>query len=199
MFIHRQNTTFEVFRSKVNDIIGCDRNSFMLKMEMKYPVAGKIVLFSVKNDESISALAYAVSQALGTAMLIYVEMVANFGNAREVMTSMELPELGPSVRHDTFAEILTNPNYISEHLNEITSPTHSHAIGCGVLNTFSMTHLGRRIANEVDSLSQEDDHIDSDSEQDDEKRESLDAAIRDAAPSQDWLRINEIDQRLIDV
>ncbi|XP_057533012.1 uncharacterized protein LOC130810905 [Amaranthus tricolor] len=96
MFIHRQNTTFEVFVSKVYDVIGCDRNSFMLKLEMKYPVTGKNVLVPIKNDESISALAYAASQAPGTAMEVYVELVANLDNAREVMTSMELPESGPS-------------------------------------------------------------------------------------------------------
>ena len=64
MFIHRQNTTFEVFHSKVYDVIGCDRNSFILKMEMKYSLTGKNVLVPVRNDESISALAYVASQAL---------------------------------------------------------------------------------------------------------------------------------------
>ena len=59
MFIHRQHTTFEVFLSKVYDVIGCDRNSYELKMDMKYPVIGKNVLVPVKNDESISGLAYA--------------------------------------------------------------------------------------------------------------------------------------------
>ena len=102
MFIHRQNTTFEVFHSKVYDVIGCDRHSFILKMEMKYPVTGKNVLVPIKNDESISSLAYAASQAPGTTMEVYVELVANSDNAREVMTSMELPESAPSVRHDTF-------------------------------------------------------------------------------------------------
>ena len=91
MFIHRQHTTFEVFLSKVYDVIGYDRNSYELKMEMKYPVTGKNVLVLVKNDESISALAYA-SQALGTAIEVYVEMVANLDNAREVMASMEISE-----------------------------------------------------------------------------------------------------------
>ena len=47
MFIHRQNTTFEVFVSKVYDVIGCDPNSFMLKMEMKYSVTGKNVLVPI--------------------------------------------------------------------------------------------------------------------------------------------------------
>ena len=83
-------------------------------------------------------------------------------------------------------------------MDEFTSPTHSHGIGVGVMNTFSTSHLGRRNANEVDSLDQEDEHIDSDSEEDDERREDLDATIRDGAPSQDWLRIDEVDQRLID-
>ena len=73
------------------DVIGCDCNSFVLKMEMKYPVTRKNALVSVRNDESISALAYAVSQALETTMEVYVEMVANSSNAGEVMTSMELP------------------------------------------------------------------------------------------------------------
>ena len=41
-------------------------------------------------------------------------------------------------------------------------------------------------------------HIDSDLEEDDEKREALDAAIRDGTPSQDWFRIDEVNQRLID-
>ena len=182
LFIHRQHTTYEVFLSKVYDVIGCDRNSYGLKMDMKYPVTGKNVLVPVKNDESISALAYAASQALGTAMEVYVEIVANSGNDGEVMTSMQLPESGPSVRHETFTEMLTNPNYVNEHMDEFTSPI----------------HLGSQNANEVDSLDQEDDHIDSDPEEDDEKREALDAAIREGAPSQDWLRIDEFDQRLID-
>ncbi|XP_057546226.1 uncharacterized protein LOC130825165 [Amaranthus tricolor] len=198
MFIHRQNTNFEVFHSKIIDVIGCDCNSFMLKLEMKYPVTGKNVLVPIKNDESISALAYAASQAPGTAMEVYVELVANLGNAREVMTSMELPKLSPSVRHDTFTEMLSNLNYVNEHLDEFTSPTHSRGIGGGVMNTFSTSHLGRRNANEVDSLDQEDEHIDSDSEEDDDRKEALDAAIRDGAPSQDWLRIDEVDQRWID-
>ena len=88
MFIHHQNTTFEVFVSKVYDVIGSDRNSFMLKMEMKYPMTGKNVLVPIKNDESISALAYASSQAPGTAMEVYVELVAILDNAREVMPSI---------------------------------------------------------------------------------------------------------------
>ena len=100
MFIHRQNTTFEVFVSKVYDVIGCDRKFFILKMEIKYPVTGKNVLVPVTNDESISALAYAASQAPGTALEVYVEMVANLDNEREVMTSMELPESGPSVHRN---------------------------------------------------------------------------------------------------
>ena len=141
MFIHRQNTTFEVFHSKVYDVIGCDRNSFIWKMGMKCPVTEKTVLVSVNNDESISALAYGASQAPGTAMEVYVEMVTNLGNAREVMTSITLPKLGPSVRHDTFTNILTNPNYVNEHLDECNSPTHSRVIGCDAMNTFSTTHL----------------------------------------------------------
>ena len=105
-------------------------------------------------------------------MEVYVEMVANSGNAREVMTSMELPESGSSVCHDTFTEMLTNPNCVNEHIDEFTSPTHSRAraIGCGVMNTFSMTHLGSHNANEVDSLDHENKHIDSYPEEDDEKR-----------------------------
>ena len=67
----------------------------------------------------------------------------------------------------------------------MNSPTHSRAIGCGAMNTFSTTHLGRCNANEVESLDQEDEHIDSDSEEDDEKREALDVVIRDGVPSQD--------------
>ncbi|XP_057547471.1 uncharacterized protein LOC130826016 isoform X1 [Amaranthus tricolor] len=185
MFIHRQNINFEVFHSKICDVIGCDRNCFMLKMKMKYPVTGKNVLVSIKNDKSISALAYAASQAPGTAIGIYVELVANLDNTREVITSMELPESGPNVRHDTFTEMLSNPNYVNEHLDEFTSPTHSRGIGGGVMNTFSTSHLGRRNANEVDSLDQEDEHIDYDSKEEDERREALDAAIRDGAPSQD--------------
>ena len=149
---------------------------------MKYPVTGKNVLVSVRNEESISAFAYAASQALGTAMEGYVEMVANSVNAREVMTSMELPKSGPSVHYDTFTEMLTNPNYVNEHL-EFTSPTHSCAIGCGLMNTFSTAHLGSNNANEVDSLDHENEHIDSNPEEDDEKREALDAAIRSGAPS----------------
>ena len=64
MFIHRQHTAFEGFHTKVYVVIGCDCNSYKLKMEMKYPVMGKNVLVPVRNDESISALAYAASQAL---------------------------------------------------------------------------------------------------------------------------------------
>jgi hypothetical protein len=82
MFIHRQHTTFEVFLTKVYDLISCDRNSYELKMEMKYPMMGKNLLVPVRNDESISALAYAASQALGTAMEVYVELVPKLGNAR---------------------------------------------------------------------------------------------------------------------
>ena len=162
MFIHRQHTTFELFLSKVYDVIGCDHNSYELKMEMKFPMTGKNVLIPVANDESISALDYAASQALGTVMEVYVEMVANLDNAREVITSMELPESGPSVRHETFIDMLTNPNYVNEHIDEFSSPA----------------HLGSINANEVDSLDQEDEHIDSDPEEDDEKREALDATIR---------------------
>ena len=66
------------------------------------------------------------------------------------------------------------------------------------MNTFSTSHLGRRNTNEVESLDQEDEHIDSNLEEDDDKREALDAAIREGALSQDWLRIDEVDQRLID-
>ncbi|XP_057523514.1 uncharacterized protein LOC130803329 [Amaranthus tricolor] len=182
MFIHRQHTTFEVFLTIVYDVIGCDRNSYELKMEMKYSVTEKNVLFPVMNDESISALAYAASQALRTAIKVCIELVLKLGNAREVMCSMKLPESGPSVRHDTFTEMLTNPSYVNEHIDEFTSPTHLHS----------------QNANEVDSLNQEDEHIDSDPEEDDEKREALDATIRDSAPFQDWLRFDEVDQRLID-
>ena len=128
------------------------------------------MLVSVRNDESISALPYAASQALGTTMKIYVEMVANSVNAREVMTSIELQESGPSVRQDTFTEMLINPNDLNEHLDEFTSQTHSRAIGCGVMNTFSTAHLGSHNANEVDSLDHENKHIDSYPEEDDEKR-----------------------------
>ncbi|XP_057549324.1 uncharacterized protein LOC130827584 [Amaranthus tricolor] len=170
----------------------------MLKMEMKYPMTGKNVLVPIKNDESKSTLAYAASQSPRTAMEVYIELVANLDNAREVMTSMELPESGPSVHHNTFTEILSNPNYVNEHLDELISPTHSRGIGGGVMNTISTSHLGRRNANEVDSLDQEDEHIDSNSEEDDERREALDVAIRDDTPSQDWLRIDDVDQRLID-
>ena len=35
-------------------------------------------------------------------------MVANLGTVREVMTSMELSESNPSVRHGTFIDMLTN-------------------------------------------------------------------------------------------
>ena len=66
------------------------------------------------------------------------------------------------------------------HIDEFTSPT----------------HLGSQNDNELDSLDQEDKHINSNLEDDDEKRKSLDAAIRDGALSQDWLRIDEVDQRL---
>ena len=148
-------------------------------------MVGKNVLVPVRNNESISALAYAASQALGMAMEIYVEMVANSVNAREVMSSMEPLESGPSVRYETFTEMLTNPNYVNEHLDEFTSPIHSRAIGCGVMNTFSTAHLGSNNANEVDSLNHENEHIDSDPEEDDEKREALDATIRGGTPSQD--------------
>ena len=51
---------------------------------------------------------------------------------------------------------------------------------------------------ELTSLHQEDEHINSKPEEDDETREVLDVAIRDYAPSQVWLQINEVDQRLID-
>ena len=120
------------------------------------------MLVLVRNDESIGGLSYAASQALGTAMEVYVEMVANSGNTREVMTSMDLPQSGPSVRHDTFTEMLTNPNYVNEHIDEFISPTRSLTIGYGAMNTFSTAHLGMHNANEVDSLDQENDHIDSD-------------------------------------
>ena len=49
-------------------------------------------------------------------MEIYVEMVANLGNGREIMTTMELPESGPSVYHETFIDMLTNPNEVNEHI-----------------------------------------------------------------------------------
>lgn len=55
--------------------------------------------------------------------------------------------------------MLTNPNYVNEHIDEFTSPTHSRAIGCGVMNTFSTTHFGSHNANEVDSLDQENEHM----------------------------------------
>ena len=148
---------------------------------MKYPVTGKNVLVPVKNDESISALAHAASQALVTVMEVYVQLVPKLGNAREAICSMELPKSGPSVCHDTFTEMLTNPNYVNEHVDKFTSPTHSRAIGCGAMNTFSTTHLGKRNANEFDSLDQEDEHIDADSGENNEKREALDATIRDGA------------------
>ena len=31
MFMHRQNTNLEVFHSKICDVIGCDRNSFIVE------------------------------------------------------------------------------------------------------------------------------------------------------------------------
>ena len=83
-----------MFLTIVYDVIGCDHNSYELKMEMKYPMTGKNVLVPVRNDESISSLAYAASQALGTTMEVYVELVPKLGNAREAMCSMELPESG---------------------------------------------------------------------------------------------------------
>ena len=64
-------------------------NSYELKMVMKYPVIGKNMVVPVRNDESISGPAYAVSQARGTAMEMYVKMVAKLDNAREVVSSME--------------------------------------------------------------------------------------------------------------
>ena len=50
------------------DVISCDRNYYVLKMEMKYTVIGKNVLVTVRNDESIGALSYATSQVLGMTM-----------------------------------------------------------------------------------------------------------------------------------
>ena len=88
MFIHRQHTTFEVFLTKVYDIIACDRNSYELKMKMKYPVTEKSVLVPVRNDENISALAYAASQTLGTAIEVYVIALNVIAEADESTPSL---------------------------------------------------------------------------------------------------------------
>ncbi|XP_057248848.1 uncharacterized protein LOC125494674 [Beta vulgaris subsp. vulgaris] len=41
-------------------------------------------------------------------------------------------------------------------------------------------------------------HVDSDRDEDDDARELVDKAIKAGVPSQDWLRVDEVDQRLID-
>ncbi|XP_057247564.1 uncharacterized protein LOC130589931 [Beta vulgaris subsp. vulgaris] len=41
-------------------------------------------------------------------------------------------------------------------------------------------------------------HVDSDRDEDDDARELADKAIKAGVPSQDWLRVDEVDQRLID-
>lgn len=95
-------------------------------------------------------------------MLHIYKIVANLGNAREVVSRMELLESGPSVLHDTFIDMLLNLNYVNEHIDEFTSPTHPPTIGRGVMNIQSTTNLGSHNANDISSLDQNDEHIDFD-------------------------------------
>ena len=55
-----------------------------------------------------------------------MKVIANVRNEGGVLSSMLLPH--PNMRNDIFTDMLANPKYVIEHMNEFTNPTHSTVI-----------------------------------------------------------------------
>ncbi|XP_010677713.2 uncharacterized protein LOC104893315 [Beta vulgaris subsp. vulgaris] len=191
---------FQEILNRVYDFVGCDRMYVELKLFMRYPMPGKYVPIALEDDESLSAIWLSVTQSSAMAMEVYIEQVPKEINVQsnvgyvplmEFRDNMDVPTSAPNMQFESFTSMLLDPHYVNQHMNEFISLGSSPHIP----STF---HLDTLHQNDVDFLGNEEEHVDSDRDEDDDARELADKAIKAGVPSQDWLRVDEVDKRLID-
>ncbi|XP_057247586.1 uncharacterized protein LOC130589945 [Beta vulgaris subsp. vulgaris] len=176
---------FQEILNRVYDVVGCDRMYVELKLFMRYPMPGKYVPIALEDDESLSAMWLSVTQTSAMAMEVYIEQVPKEINVQSNVGYVPSMDFRDSMEH------VVRPTLCKSAHEWFISPASSPHIP----STF---HLDTLHQNDVDFLGNEEEHVDSDRDEDDDARELADKAIKAGVPSQDWLRVDEVDQRLID-
>lgn len=194
--------------NKVYEALSCDPRCVQLKVSMRYPMMpGSYAVIPLNDDNSLHAMWAVVSQSSSTAMELYIEQLprqsqteSNLGSLPPMNTWAGVPPymgfMNPSMAMGSFTRMLTNDQYVSEHISEITSPTPSaqgEGISCG--DPSMPAHLD---PNTVDCHGDDNVGVDSDVDEDEDVIEANDKAIRESAPSQDFNNIVDMDPALLE-
>lgn len=184
---------FSDILNRVYEIVDCDRTSVEIKLFVRFPVTWKFVLVPFDDDDDLGAMWVTVSQTSIKVMEVYVEQAQKEINVEDNVT-MQVPKLTPSVPLGSSTSMLCDANNVNGHIATAPSPQIVNQSNIPS-STYQLSTLNQ---NDINFLDHGEDHMDSDAEENEDAREAAQKAIRESAPSQDWLKIDEVDQKLID-
>lgn len=207
-FVNCQMSYDEVL-SKVYDLMRCDSRYVELKLLMRYPMmSGSYEAIPLDDDNSLKAMLIAMSQTQSTTMQLFIEQLPKQPETQSHLESFHemdswaspfpyLPLTNQSGLTGSFTRMLTDEQYASEHISELTSPTQTPHVEAtnGDPSMILFDSLDQIC---VDFFGDEAVGVDSDVDEDEDTQDANDKAIRESAPSQIFNNVAELDPILLD-